>query len=436
MKFLAPFLALTLLWSSTQAFAAEAIVSNKTGTIWYVSQEKGKNNNDGKSPQTAFKNIQKAIDKSKDGDTIKIAQGNYFGLMNTGNIILKKAVHLEGGYASDFTNRDILLHQSKIQPDNKSNKSGLNHPLLRIAVKSGSITIDGLLFDKGESNNYHNSKGVVQGLGGLLLHPPQKATTTSIPNAKMPLIGGPSSGGFEGDLHIKNCLFLNGNNAGIRFQADGKVTIENCVFVGNVMSAVELYGGKANHRSHLDFYNNTVLFTWTRTAEMSDMGYGIRAKSGMDYNIHNNLMAFNAWAAVDTTHNDPKRQISIDNNMFLFNKKGDLLITYEGTLFPVTVDLFGDVELNSAEGNVAPEDMTVIANAIHKEYASHFLSASYKEEVSHTPNFPANQLRAMLGQNQQGSITSSVSMYANKYPFADAIKLFGAVQGYGAQLPK
>ncbi len=409
----------------TPSFAAE----------WFVSQEVGKNNKDGKTATTPFKNIQKAIDKAADGDVIKIAQGNYYGLMNVGNILLKKAVTLEGGYATDFSTRDVLKYQTKIQPDNKSNKSGLNHPLLRIMVKKGTVVLDGLLFDKGQSNNYHMTKGVVEGLGGMLLHPPTKATTTSIPNAKMPLIAGPSSGGFEGDLLIQNCMFLNGNNAGIRFQADGKVTIQNCVFVGNVMSAVELNGGKANSRGLLEFANNTVLFTWTRTAEMSDMGYGVRARRGMDYNIHNNLIAFNAWSGIDSTHDDPNRKLSIDNNMFLFNKQGDLLITYSGTLFPVTVDLFGDVELESAEGNVAPEDMAVIADVINKEYASNFLAASYKEEVSHDPNSAANQLRSMLGQNQQGTIQSTVSMYANQYPFDDGLKLFGAVLGYGAQIP-
>ncbi len=417
-------------------FCMASIVTPLCAQEWYVSQANGKNSFAGKLPEKPLKNIQKAIDKAADGDIIKVAEGNYFGLMNAGNILLKKAVTIEGGYSKDFSKRDVLVYQTKVQPDNKSNKSGLNHPLLRIMVKKGVIMLDGLFFDKGPSNNYHATKGHIEGLGGLLLHPPTKASTTSIPNAKMPLIGGPSSGGFEGDLFIKNCMFLNGNNAGIRFQADGKVSIENCVFVGNVMSAVELYGGKANQRGFLDFANNTVLFTWTRTQEMSDMGYGIRAKSGMDYSIHNNLMAFNAWSAVDATHNDAKRKLSIDNNMFLFNKQGDLLITYEGTLFPVTVDLFGDVELESAEGNVAPESMDIIAKAVHKEYAAHFLTASYKEDVSHDPNSPANQLRSMLGQNQQGSIKSSVSMYANQYPFADALKLFGAVKGYGAQIPK
>ncbi len=413
---------------------AYAIDSN--ATTWFVSSEVGKNNHDGKSAEKAFKNIQKALNVAKNGDTIKVAAGNYFGLMNTGNIIMKKAVTLEGGYSKDFSERDFLKYLTKVQPTNKSNKSGLNHPLLRLDLKKGKVVIDGILFDKGESNNYHTQKGVIDGLGGLLLHPPSKATSTSIPNAKMPLIAGPSSGGFEGDLLIKNCLFLNGNNAGIRFQADGKVKIENCVFVANVMSAVELNGGKAGSRGLLEFVNNTVLFSWTRTAEMSDMGYGIRARRGMDYDIHNNLIGFSAWSGIDSTHDDKNRKLKIDNNMFLFNKQGDLLITYEGTLFPVTVDTFGDVELESAQDNIAPNDMQIIADTINKDYASNFLSASYKEEISHDPNSPANQMRQMLGLNQQGTIKSSVSMYANKYPFDDALKLFGAVANYGAQKTK
>jgi hypothetical protein len=40
-----------------------------------------------------------------------------------------------------------------------------------------------------------------------------------------------------------------------------------------------------------------------------------------------------------------------------------------------------------------------------------------------------------MGMNMQGTIDSSASMFANRYPFEDALKLFGAVKGYGAQLP-
>ncbi len=421
------FLAMCLI--GTHAFANEA---SSNQTIYYVSSEVGKNNNDGLSAQTPFKNIQKAVNVAKEGSLIKIAQGNYFGLMSTGNIIMKTAVSLEGGYSNDFSQRDFLTYQTKIQPHNKSNKSGANHPLLRIDVAQGNIVIDGLLFDKGESNNYHVKDGFIEGLGGMLLHPPQKSGN-NIPNAKMPLISGPSAGSYKGDLTIKNCLFLNGNNMGINIQSDGKTKIENCVFVNNALFAIEMRGGSPSKRAFLEFANNTILFTWPRTKEMSDLGYAFRTRSGMDYNIHNNIFGF-SWVGVDTTHDDKNRQINLDKNMFLFNKKGDLLMTYEGTLFPVPVDSFGDIEITSAQDNIAPTDMAIIANALNSAYTANFLTASYEEDLNHDPNSPANQLRAMLGQNQQGTISSKVSMYANKYPYEDALKLFGAVPDVGAQL--
>ena len=36
----------------------------------------------------------------------------------------------------------------------------------------------------------------------------------------------------------------------------------------------------------------------------------------------------------------------------------------------------------------------------------------------------------------QGTETVRVSMYGNRYPFEKAFELFGAIQGYGAQIPK
>ncbi len=437
MKKLFSFLFLTTVIFSTNAFANTAVnLESETAsrqTVYYVSSELGQNNNDGLSPLTPFKNIQKAINVAKEGSLIKIAQGNYFGLMNAGNIIMKTSVSLEGGYSSDFAQRDFLAYQTKIQPDNKSNKSGGNHPLLRIDVAQGNIVIDGLLFDKGESNNYHLKDGLVEGLGGLLLHPPSKTANSSIQNAKMPLISGPSAGSYKGDLTIKNCLFLNGNNMGINIQSDGKTKIENCVFVNNALFAIEMRGGSPTKRGHLEFANNTVMFTWPRTKEMSDMGYAFRARSYMDYSIHNNLFAFN-WIGVDTTHDEKGREILLDNNMFLYNKKGDLLMTYEGNLFPVPVESFGDIEITSASGNINPTDINIITNVVHHDYAANFLAASYKEEIEHDPNSPINQLRQALGENQVGIMSAVATMYANKYPYSDALKLFGAVPDFGAQL--
>jgi hypothetical protein len=41
-----------------------------------------------------------------------------------------------------------------------------------------------------------------------------------------------------------------------------------------------------------------------------------------------------------------------------------------------------------------------------------------------------------MGMNRTGTIQSTVTMWANRYPLEDAIKLFGAVEGFGAQLPQ
>lgn len=68
-------------------------------------------------------------------------------------------------------------------------------------------------------------------------------------------------------------------------------------------------------------------------------------------------------------------------------------------------------------------------------YLEAFLNATYSEEVDYDENSPMNQFRAMLGLNKQGKITSSVSMFANPYPFDSAIKFFGAVPSAGAQKP-
>ena len=45
-------------------------------------------------------------------------------------------------------------------------------------------------------------------------------------------------------------------------------------------------------------------------------------------------------------------------------------------------------------------------------------------------------LREVLGLPMQGKLKTQVSMYGNRYPIEDALKLFGALEGVGAQAPK
>ena len=67
----------------------------------YVHSVTEKNTNDG-SKLSPFKNIQKAIDVAADGATIYVAEGNYFGKLDKGNINVTKPLTIMGGYSADF----------------------------------------------------------------------------------------------------------------------------------------------------------------------------------------------------------------------------------------------------------------------------------------------------------------------------------------------
>ena len=62
---------------------------------WYVSESTGSNRNEG-TKESPFRNIQRAINAAEDGDDIYVAEGNYFGLLDSGNIKINKGVSIIG----------------------------------------------------------------------------------------------------------------------------------------------------------------------------------------------------------------------------------------------------------------------------------------------------------------------------------------------------
>ena len=73
-----------------------AMMGSVMGQSYYVSSSTGSNRNDG-SKGSPFKNLQKALDVAEAGATIYVAEGNYYGLLNKGNIIITKPVTIMGG---------------------------------------------------------------------------------------------------------------------------------------------------------------------------------------------------------------------------------------------------------------------------------------------------------------------------------------------------
>ena len=417
---------------------------------YYVSKNTGSNRNDG-SKDAPFKNIQKAIETASDGATIYVAEGNYFGTLDKGNIPVTKCVKIYGGYNADFSQRDILKYRTMVQPTAASNgtASGQGTMIIKVNNPQGEIVIDGLLFDRGNSISY-NVKGEgkpdgvecpmmnpigTSGKGGANLDETNVFTTETReiylenPNCKQ--------------VTIRNCAFVNAPNYGVAGQFHSRLLIDNNIFINCRMMACDVWGGDANLNMEVEFCNNTVLFTWTRLKDLGDMGWGFRYNNRTDSYVHHNIIGCSAFAGldrcrVDTPKDREARKITTsEHNMFFLNKQGDLTLPGGGLYLRVNCEDFEEVEqLKEIDGCVRLTDPSVLKGKINEAYLNGFINVSYKETLSSNPNSPENQFRSAMGMNQTGTMKSSATMFANRYPFEDALKMFGAISGFGAQMPE
>lgn len=417
---------------------------------YYVSKNTGSNRNDG-SQGAPFKNIQKAIEAAPEGATIYVAEGNYFGTLDKGNIPVTKCVKIYGGYNADFSQRDVLKYRTMVQPTAASNgtASGLGTMIIKVNNPEGEVVIDGLLFDRGNSISYNvKDEGKPEGVDCPMMNP----------------IGTSGKGGANLDeanvfttetreiylenpncqqITIQNCAFINAPNYGVAGQFHATLVIDNNIFINCRMIACDVWGGDAKDNMEVYFSNNTVLFTWSRMKDLADMGWAFRYNNRTNSYVDHNLFGCAICAALDRGRTDtPKdreaqKVTTSTNNMFFLNKQGDLTLPGGGLYMRVNCEDFEDVEqLAEIDGCIRMRDPNSLKGKINEAYLNGFINASYKETLSSDPNSPENQFRQAMGMNQTGKMTSSATMFANRYPFEDALKMFGAVSGYGAQLPK
>ena len=131
------------------------------------------------------------------------------------------------------------------------------------------------------------------------------------------------------------------------------------------------------------------------------------------------------------------RNTVVENNVFFLNRMGDLSIPGGGNFINISSADFSDVEyIDSESGNTTVQDANIFKGKIDEAYLKGFLNASYTAEMQHNPNSAVNTFRSALGMNQIGTMTSKVTMYANRYNWEKALLLFGAMPGYGAQMPQ
>lgn len=405
--------------------------------VWYVSKS-GNNSNDG-AKAAPLKNIDKAISKAAPGDEIRVARGVYMGTFNIGYLISDKPIRLFGSWDDGFTKQDIVNHPTVFQPDNASGGKS-RKAMLQFTKEVDGTIIDGMVWEMGERNLYHEREGLVDSIeGGRIKY----ATESSI--GKNSTVESPAisfaSAAAGGDIVIQNCVFSNCANfaiqAGLR---SGSFKVINNVFVATKMAAIEIYGtcSGSNQQANMvacgdvEVAYNTILFTWSRLKDFLDMGYGVRLMTKCTYNVHHNIIGASIMGGIDNSRFCRDDFIKIDNNIMFGNKGGDLYYTpASNTKLQLTVDQFGDLEFASHAGNIGEAP----AIPVYHPYLKGFYSARYSETTSYDPNSGRNQWARALGMNQQGSMTSKVSMFMNKYPWQETLKLFGASSIAGARQP-
>lgn len=405
----------------------------------YVSKTQGDNGNPG-TREAPFKNIDAALAKSAAGDTIHVAEGTYFGLRDRGYIEVPHPVTLLGGYAPDFSKRDPIAHPTLIQPDQDSaGKSGNALMTLKKSQPGQLFRLDGFVFDAGQRNAYSKAEGWPKGVEtGMLLLPPTKEDNPHPTVVKQCLFVENLAG--PGDVLVQNCTFVNCTLFAIQAaHRQGTFRVLDNVFVANRMAAIEIFGtggkkgpkGPIEKDGEVEIAYNTILFSWSRTKDLQDMGYGLRIMTMLGYNVHHNIIGANVLTGVDHTRFNPNGWVRVEHNVFFVNKQAPLLFSEPGNvrMERVKVGDLGDLGLAGTAGNREE----ALKLPIDKAYLEGFLGASYTEQQDYDPNSPANLWREAMGLNKQGKLITSASMFANRYPWKKALELFGAHPNAGAR---
>ena len=416
----------------------------------YVSLSTGKKKNAG-TKEAPLKNLWHALQKAGDGDTIHLAEGIYPGNAKCNWFLIDKAVSIIGGYSADFAARDPLTHRTMFQPLNENNdKKGtglgiftIQFDMAKPAPKGVNMVFDGLIFDDGQAQSYHPVKGKPEGVEtGMWLEPPAKGNTP-FASSKRYLVYSATANRAEGDITFKNCLFLNAGNIAMNLNwYKGKVKMENNVFCNNLMVGANVYSSNPQAGAvEWEFKKNTVLFTWSRTSELSDMGFGIRTTTNMKSEIEDNIIGLSVLTGWDNTKGlDKTKKIEVKGNVFFLNRQSDAQVTKSPSVVKVKVDDFeddleGNYGIEKAEDNVGLTDPKVFNGRLNTAFLNAFLSMKYSESATLDAG-KLNAFRQAVGLPMQGTIVSKVDMFGNRYPLEDALKLFGAMEGKGAQAIK
>ncbi len=204
------------------------------GRDWFIVAGSAGGNGSKEKP---FKDPWQALEKCEAGDSIHVAEGDYFGKLKIGIWTIDTTyISLIGGYDKEFKERNPWKHPTKLYcPADFKGTMRDGYQVQGEGDHTGAV-VDGFIFDKKFSNKYFPNGDLDRDRSDAREH-----LWLFYPN-----------------VTIRNCMFLNGNGGALRV-CNG-ATIENNIFINHNNRTINMTKGHTTSPSIIR--NNTMMFSW------------------------------------------------------------------------------------------------------------------------------------------------------------------------------
>jgi hypothetical protein len=346
------------------------------------------------SKDKPFKDPWQALEKCEAGDTIHVAEGEYYGKLKIGMWKIDTTfIGLIGGYDKEFKERNPWTHPTLLfcPPDFKGTMRG-GYTVYGEGDHTGAV-VDGFVFDKRTNNKYRENGDIDRDRSDAREH----------------------IWLFYPGCVIRNCVFLNGNGGALRV-CNGQ-TIENNIFINHMDRTINMTKGHTSFPSTIR--NNTLLFSWEmRFGEGRGRGGNLlRLETDVRAIVDSNIFEFADNDAIQLAL-DPA-EIVLTNNVFSHN----LWSAAQQMVQNVVVDAsnfkqLADLGFKKCEGN----EILSAGTPVDEKFFSVYLNRTAYVKGKVTMD-EWNQIREMLGQPVISTGGKGPEGFMPLYPWKSAVAL-------------
>jgi len=352
-----------------------------------------------------------ALEKYEAGDRINVAEGRYYGRLDSGCWKIPLKVELLGGYDGEFKERDPWKHPTELlwrkDSKNMSDPFRVSGESVGGSDPSGTV-IDGFRFDMTDANFYVDAEGT-----GL---DPNKARVRG------------AIGFLVGPVIARNNLIVNAENYGIR-TAPGSL-IENNLIVNSGDSAIWFsQAAPTAEKKVTTIRNNTIVFAWSEKTfgRGGPAGHGIKAQDAA--NITGNILMYADNQAVYFPSTDASiwKKSTLKDNVFYNNLYANVRLIVDGNDAVIdkdTMDMFEEVEFKDQGGNENVDPGFDIDPVWMDRYSKRSSGSSGKVEMDDW-----NKARRALGLPLIGSGGTPASGYMPAYDAKKAMAFLSPKNG-------